>query len=50
VKLKRLDVLAPWELLARHPPGFRFLEGVGLGGEHPLLKWLDGIEGLKNTG
>jgi len=48
VKLRRLflRVLNCWS----DPREFFCPAGVGLTGEHPLLRWVDGIEGLRNAG
>ena len=48
VKLKRLflSVCNCWS----DPREFLCPAGVGLTGEHPLLRWVDGIEGLRNAG
>jgi len=48
VKLKRLFVNVC--NFRSDPQEFFCPAGVGLTGEHPLLRWADGIEGLRNAG
>ena len=49
MELKSLVVcVSPYRYM-REPTKFCYPVGVGLTGEHPLFRWIDGIKGLWNT-
>ena len=50
MELKSLVVNVSHRHYWEPPPEPCCRAGVALTGDHPLLKWMDGIEGLRNTG
>lgn len=50
VNLKSLEVNFWWTIPRKYlEVPFHLREGVGLTDEHPLSRWVDGIDGLKNA-
>jgi len=50
VELKSLVVNVFPYYFPNDPPKSCCPADVGLTGDHPLFRWMDGIEGLRNTG
>jgi len=49
MELKSLVVSLSRHFAPDDPPESCCPAGVGLTGDHPLFRWMDGIEGLRNT-